>query len=93
MQLKAPSNPAPVQKIPHSWAIDNVRQLCLRTYLPGAVGDVVVGADEQDVLRLQVRVRQPALVHERHRAAQLEANVAHLRQRVRLVAVLLLSAE
>ena len=59
-------------------------------YLFRVVLDVVVGADEEDVLRLEVGVRQLGAVHEADRVAELVADVAHLVQRVRLVVVLLL---
>lgn len=59
-------------------------------FLLGIVVDVVVRVDKQDVLGLEVRVRQLVLVQEQHGVDQLVRDVAHVLYRIALVVVVLL---
>ena len=45
----------------------------------GVVDEVVAAVVEEDVLRLEVGVRQPVVVHEADRVAQLVGNLSNLR--------------
>ena len=54
------------------------------------VANFPVGGDEEDVLRLQIGVRQLAVVQEPDRVAELVRDVPDLVQRVGMIVVLLL---
>lgn len=61
--------------------------ISLNTHLLVIVRRRVLRIDEQNILRLQVGVRQSVLVQEFHREAHLVGHVSHVVQRVRLVIV------
>lgn len=54
------------------------------------IDDLVVAVHKQDVLRLEVCVRELVLVQEEHAVDELVGDVPHLLQRVRLVVVVFL---
>ena len=60
------------------------------SYLFGIVRYVEIRVNEENVFRLQIRVRQLVVVEEPYGVRELIANMAHLVQRVRLVIVVLL---